>query len=197
MAEQNRGEKRTYVRADLTTRVKVQPVSREEFEHHKAMRVGGPSGGGRGDDGGIPEGPLGYLFDRLNRIEEKLDRVLKKFDPDSGPGETTSFGTAQNISGAGVNLILADALETGQLVLISLSVPGFSIGFLQAYGEVVRVTPAEDQGRPSFETAIKFLVISEDEREKLIAYAFQQQRQVIRNSALAKERLQDLPNNGR
>jgi c-di-GMP-binding flagellar brake protein YcgR len=193
MAEQKNEEKRAYVRADLTTQVKVQPVSREAFEHHKAMRVGGLSGDVVAEDGGR----MGHLFDRLNRIEEKLDRILEKLDPESGSAEETSYGTAQNISGAGVNLILEDAYDVGQLVLISLSVPGFSIGFLQAYGEVVRVTPHKGTARPSFETSIKFLIISEDEREKLIGYAFQVQRQTIRDSLRAKERAQGLPGHGR
>ncbi len=187
MAEQNGEEKRSYVRADLATRVKVQPVSREAFEHHKAMRVGGLADEAPGEDGGR----MGYLFDRLNRIEEKLDRILDKLDPDSGAGEATSYGTAQNISGAGINLILEDAFEVGQLVLISLSVPGFSIGFLQAYGEVVRVAPDTGKGQPSFDTSIKFLIISEDEREKLIGYAFQRQRQMIRDSLRAKEKAKE------
>jgi len=191
MAEQSNEEKRTFVRADLATRVKVQPVSREEFEHHKAMHVGGFSGGIGSNDADLPEGYMGYLFDRLNRIEEKLDRVLGKLDPDSFTNEETTYGTAQNISGAGVNLMLEDALEDGQLVLISLSVPGFSIGFLQAYGEVVRVVPHDGKRTQLFETSVKFLIISEEEREKLIAYAFQRQRQAIRDSALEKKKAQD------
>jgi hypothetical protein len=193
MAEPKNKEKRAYVRADLATQVKVQPVSREAFEHHKAMRVGGFSGDVMPDDGGR----MGYLFDRLNQIEEKLDRILERLDPDSGSVEETSYGTAQNISGAGVKLVLEDAYDVGQLVMISLSVPGFSIGFLQAYGEVVRVTPQTGASQPVFETSIKFLIISEDEREKLIAYAFQVQRQTIRDSLRAKERAKELSGHGR
>jgi hypothetical protein len=79
-------------------------------------------------------------------------------------------------------------MEVGQLVLISLSVPGFSIGFLQAYGEVVRVSPSGDRGRQSFDTSIKFLIINETEREKLISYAFCKQRQEIRDLTMAKEK---------
>lgn len=197
MAEKKNEEKRTYVRVDLATRVKVQPVSREEFEHHKAMRQGGVSDGICVDEGLVPDGRMGHLFDRLNRIEEKLDRILAKLDPESTSEKVASYGTAQNISGAGVNLILEDAFDAGQLLLISLSVPGFSIGFLKAYGEVVRVVPHKGEGRQLFDTSIKFLIISEDEREKLIAYAFRRQRQAIRNSALEKERAQDLPSDGR
>jgi hypothetical protein len=197
MAEQSNEEKRTSVRAELATRVKIQPVSREEFEKSKSVQIGGVSAGIPSGEGGFPEGQLGYLIDHLNRIEEKLDQVMRKLDPDACGGETSTYGMARNISGAGVNLILDEAFEEGQLVLISLSVPGFSIGFLQAYGEVVRVESTTQNNRQTFETSIKFLVISEDEREKLISYAFSMQRQAIRESALAKERDQEASRNGR
>jgi hypothetical protein len=193
MAEQKNEEKRTYVRAEMSARVKVQPVSREAFEHHKATRGGKLSELGPGGD----EGRLGYLSDHLNRIEEKLDRVLEKLDPAGSSGDEAAYGTAQNISGAGVNLILEETFDVGQLVMISLSVPGFSIGFLQTYGEVVRVAPQKGKKRPLFETSIKFLMISEDEREKLIAYAFQRQRQSIRDALRAKERVLGGTDDGR
>ena len=99
-----------------------------------------------------------------------------------------TYGTAQNVSGVGVNLFLNEEMDVGQLVLISLSVPGFSIGFLQAYGEVVRVSLKGDRGQQSFDTSIKFLIINETEREKLISYAFHKQRQAIRSLAMAKEK---------
>jgi hypothetical protein len=192
MAERNTEEKRTCVRADLATRVKVQPVSREEFELSKATRIGNVSKGPNTDEGSLSDSRIGYLFDRMNRIEDKLDRILQKLDPENSNEEMTCYGLAQNVSGAGINLILEEAFEEGQLVLITLSVPGFSIGFLQAYGEVVRVLPMHSNERESFETSIKFIIISEEEREKLISYAFRIQRQAIRNSILAKEGNQDL-----
>ncbi len=195
MAGKKDEEKRTYVRADLATRVGVQPVSREEFEQHKAILPEGLPSVAPMAEGGLSDNRLGYLAERINRIEEKLDLILKKLDPDASPGKMISYGTAQDVSGAGIKLILEDAFKEGQLVLISVSVPGFSIGFLKAYGEVVRVTGVQMKGRQLYETSIKFLIISEDEREKLIAYSFQRQRQVIRGSALARETDRDLLSN--
>ncbi len=197
MAGQSNEEKRTCVRAELATRVKIQPISREEFEKSKSVQNGGVSAGISPGKGGLSDGQIGPLLDHLGRIEEKLDQVMRKLDPDACSGETSTYGTARNISGAGVNLILEEAFEEGQLVLISLSVPGFSIGFLQAYGEVVRVASFTQNDRQTFETSIKFLAISEDEREKLISYAFCMQRQAIRETVLAKERDQESGGNGR
>ena len=107
MAGQNSEEKRTFVRADLATRVKVQPVSREEFEHHKAMRLGGISGGVSADDGSLPEGKMGYIFDRLSRIEEKLDRVLQKLDPDSYSLATVARFESGDVRYSWLNTVVA------------------------------------------------------------------------------------------
>jgi c-di-GMP-binding flagellar brake protein YcgR len=195
MAEQGNIEKRAYVRAELTTRVKIQPVSRKEFAHYEAMGPGGMPGDVSEAERRLSNSELGYLTDRLNQIEEKLDRVLKKLCPDSNLGETISYGTAKNVSGAGISLILEDAFEEGQIVLLSISVPGVSVGLLHAFGEVVRVVSKKDKNRRAYETSVKFLAIAEDEREALISYAFRRQRQAIRDLTLAKERDQDLPSN--
>ena len=188
MAEQKIDEKREYVRADLTTQVRIQPVSRQEFEQHKTTQMDSASDDACLGESFMPNAQLGQLTQRLIRIEEKVDQILWKLDPESRPDEAATYGTAQNVSGAGVNLFLSEAMEVGQLVLISISVPGFSIGFLKAYGEVVRVSPSKDMGRQSFDTSIKFLIINETEREKLISYAFCKQRQEIRGLAMRKDK---------
>jgi hypothetical protein len=188
MAEQKSDEKREYVRADLTTQVKVQPVSREEFERHKTVQTDSALDDTYPDESNTPDTQFGLLIQRMNRIEEKIDKIFWKLNPESRPDEVATYGTAHNISGAGVSLFLNEEMDVGQLVLVSLSVPGFSIGFLQAYGEVVRVSKADNMGQQSFDTSIKFLIINETEREILISYSFRRQRQEIRNLAMAKEK---------
>lgn len=197
MAAWKNGEKRAFVRAELVTRVRVQPVTRGEFEQHKALNTGDLVGGTSSDSAGV--GPLGgYIAQRLDAIEEKLDRILSRLEPGSVPSKDgVCYGTAQDVSGAGVKLVLQEAFPLGQFVLVSLSVPGFSIGFLEAYGEIVRVNPIGSPPESRFETSIKFLDISEDEREKLIAYAFRRQRQTIRDAAMDKEQTEELSHHGK
>lgn len=188
MTDEKIDEKREYVRADLKTQVKIQPVSREEFDRLKTMQATGLPDDTCPEESDMPNTQFAHLIQRLNRIEDKVDRILCKLDPESRSDEGATYGLALNVSGAGINLLLDKEMEVGRLVLISLSVPGFSIGFLHAYGEVVRVSKIEDAERQSFDTSIKFLIISETEREKLISYAFCRQRQAIRNLAIAKEK---------
>jgi hypothetical protein len=197
MAQTKIHEKREYHRVDLSSRVMVKPVSREEFERNKGA---GPDTSAVSlplTESGVPEGrlndiPRGALAERLTQIEAKLDRILRKLDPEVDSCESTACGSARNISGAGINLTLEDPLEVGQLVLISLSVPGFSIGFLHAYGEVVHVVPCKAKGRSSFDTGIKFMYISDKERDVLVSYTFQKQREEIRGRITAKERDREL-----
>ena len=187
MAGKKFSEKREYVRAELTTQVRIQPVSREEFDRIKTVQTDAAMDNACPDESTMLNAPFGHLLQRLNGIEEKVDRILAKLDPAYGSDDGVRYGTAQNISGVGIKLSLNEEMEVGQLVLISLSVPGFSIGFLQAYGEIIRVAPRGDAGRKSFDTSVKFLIINETEREKLISYAFFKQRQVIRSLAMARE----------
>ena len=56
MAGQSNEEKRTCVRAELATRVKIQPVSREEFEKSKSVQIGGVPAGTSPGEGGFPDG---------------------------------------------------------------------------------------------------------------------------------------------
>ena len=75
MAEQNFDEKREYVRADLTTQVRIQPVSREEFERLKTMQTGGSLDDTCPDGSNVSKDQFGHLIQRLIRIEEKVDKI--------------------------------------------------------------------------------------------------------------------------
>ena len=177
---QNRTEKREYVRVGLAGRVMVKPVSREEYERNRGIPDGAAVGRIQdSDDAGALLG--GALEDRLMRIEEKLDRILQKLELEAAMEGPVIRGMTRNISGAGVNMALESSLEAGQLVLMSLTLPGFSIGMLHAYGKVVRVTQGKEKGAP-FSTSVKFLALDEKARDMLISYSFYRQRQEIRQT---------------
>ncbi len=181
MAELHIKEKREFVRATLTTQIRVKTISRQEFEEAKQMPAGVPEPDSKalGPDA---DPAMADLKRWLVRIDEKLDLLLDKVGQSHSAAHDECLGRARNISGAGVGLVLKTRLPVGQLVLVSITVPGFSIGTLQAYGEVVRVTALGDSSDETFETSIKFLIISEKEREKLIGYAFCQRRREIRGA---------------
>ena len=179
---QNGTEKREYVRVGLAGRVMVKPVSREEYERNRGIPDGAAVGRIQDSDD-ITKGALlgGALEDRLMRIEEKLDRILQKLELEATMEGPVVRGMTCNISGAGVNMVLESSLEAGQMVLMSLTLPGFSIGMLHAYGKVVRVTQGKEKGA-LFSTSVKFLALDEKARDMLISYSFYRQRQEIRQT---------------
>lgn len=122
------------------------------------------------------------LARHLLRIDEKLDRIIERIGcqcPDiSGPRVVDTV----NISGSGIGLVLTEAIDIGQVLEISVNLPGFPLGVFEAYGEVVRVTAKKGKDKGLFDVALKFLYINDEDREQLIACSFAAQRKVIRET---------------
>jgi c-di-GMP-binding flagellar brake protein YcgR len=64
-----------------------------------------------------------------------------------------------------------------------MALPGMPVGTFRAYGEVVRVSARSGKDSGLFDVAVKFLNISETERDQLIACSFAAQRRSIRNAS--------------
>lgn len=182
---QHTTERREYVRATLVTQVNIEPIEDAEFERIKAIKMGPESPIQSADEGlGDNESLSGPVLQWLIHIDEKLNRILQRLSTESEDVEAVCVGEARNISGVGLNLVLSKSMPIRQKVLLSFLLPGFSASPFQAYGDIVRVTPKDKDGEKIFEVAVKFIIIDETEREKLIAYAFCQQRRAIRNAAI-------------
>jgi hypothetical protein len=123
------------------------------------------------------------FFSYLMRIEEKLDRILEKLDCGSAEGQRPAAAKLNDISGSGVSLILSEPLEKDALLEISMNLPGFPLDRFDAYGKVVRVSPRAGKDKGLFDVGVKFIYISESERERLIACSFSAMRKAIRSKS--------------
>jgi len=122
---------------------------------------------------------ISHIIDSIYLLNDKLDRIIDMLE-EKNQKNNLSVKETINICGTGMNLILFDPVEKGQLLDISLNIPGFPLGVFNSYGEVVWARKCEINENSQFEVGIKFINISADKREKLIAYAFSQQRKSIR-----------------
>jgi PilZ domain-containing protein len=181
---QDTRERREYVRATLATQVKIKSIEESEFDRIKGANIEEALPlkltTEDSENGASLSGPL---LQWLIHIDEKLNRILQKLEPDTEDAEAVCVGNARNISGVGLNLALDSPMPIGQKILISFPLPGLSASPFQAYGEVVRVRQKDENGEKVFEIGVKFIIINEVEREKLIAYSFCEQRKVIRNAS--------------
>jgi len=122
---------------------------------------------------------LTYLVDSVFLLNDKLDKIIDLLESNKGKNKITVKKTV-NISGTGMKLIVYNPVNKGQILDISLNMPGFPLGGFTAYGEVVRTREFEQKSKSLYEIGVKFINIREKEREMLIAYAFSQERQKIR-----------------
>ncbi len=191
---ENREERREYVRATLSTQIRIKVIDEEEFQRVRPYQpftelpfppLTGENVADESQSGDDAQST--HILQWLIHIDEKLNRILQKLEPEQATAEATCLGETRNISGVGVKVVLDRPIPIGQKVLISLSLPGFTMGTFQAYGEVVRAASCEDKGEKAFEISIKFIIIDETEREKLIAYSFYEQRKAIREAVKNKE----------
>lgn len=117
----------------------------------------------------------------LIEIDEKLNKLIGLMDSKDSEGVINVIKTI-NISGSGMSLVLAGHIEKGQRVDFSLRLPGFPLGKFEVCGEVIRVSPNKETNQGHLDVGIKFLNISQDDRDRLISYIFKQQRKNIRQS---------------
>jgi hypothetical protein len=179
-------EKREYVRALISTNAKITRIDPQQLK--KPLEFGAEMVPGNqeypreretGNEQGLPLW-ANQFAQCIQRMEDKLDRILEKLEcgrPDILPASDV---TIRDISGSGMSLVLSEQIDTGQLLLISMSLPGFPLNSFQAYGKVVRVSPRRGKDKGFFDAAVKFLNISDTDREQLIAYSFSAQRKAIR-----------------
>lgn len=198
MQEFSSQERREYVRAPLFVDVELTVVDRDEYkavrrsEHQHSCRsisqVALPF-----DEGGQYEADSAFhsnLINFLIHIDDKLDRVLNLLSKVTGldvspfrydmGDEDRLVGQGLNISGAGMSVICDKALEVGQILKASFMISRFPVIPLVLFGQVVRIIPVQDAGKQRCQVVVSFIDMGEEDREKIIAYTFQAQRDAIR-----------------
>jgi len=123
---------------------------------------------------------VSYFVECLSKMDEKLDRIMDLLENISD-GKEIEIEHTLNISASGLGLVTRSPIDKNAMLEIILYIPGFPHGQLRTYGEVVYSMPREDSEKELFDVGIKFLTLSEPEREGLVAYTFCQHRKEIRH----------------
>jgi len=209
MTEHISSEKRENVRAILTVRATIRPLSKKETERARSLikKTSGRSEKetpGNHQDKHQPEADgtvnpsiaglsnfitmldentnpsVSYFVECLCKMDEKLDRIIDTLE-NITDGKEIKIENTSNISASGLGLVTRTPIENNCMLEIILYIPGFPHGRLKTYGEVVYSRPREDTEEDLFDVGIKFLTLSEPEREGLVAYTFCQHRKEIRH----------------
>ncbi len=127
-----------------------------------------------------PGGEVGTIQRRKYfRVNCSLDVKYKKHkDENSESDPLPQTAISKNISGCGISIVVAEPMEPGSLVDLELRLPGKPQRSLLC--KVARCERIPGFEEIKYETGLEFTLISREERNEIIQYAFRQQRKLLR-----------------
>ncbi len=182
---------RNLARVPVSFPVQFMPISEEEFMSLREMYVSVPTrerSERSGDVSRSQSNALGAtttaLFERMDRIEEKLDMLLIAAGMEGEKTKTPVMEIAQanDLSGSGVRLISQMALSKGWYLKLSFNLPGAEPYHVVTLSRVIRSGAQNKDGY--FQSACQFDAICEEDQDRVIAYVFRRQRELAHNRGI-------------
>lgn len=169
-------EKRENVRTFLSARVSVKQVTKDYAEAFSGFFTGlssaaSPSERGKEPFHGINDGLIGMFLN----LDDKLDHILSIVSNDLRLAPKKC--EALDISGTGLCVVMPEEAKIGDNFEVTIRFAGSPVKVLKACAEVVRVSPYNGH---RFEIGMKFMDLTETEKECLIALTFSENRKRIR-----------------
>ncbi len=125
------------------------------------------------------------LLPILNQLERKLNYIIQLLTERDDPDKFPDVGEVIDLSGSGLRLITDVQVSPDALLEMSLRPPGLQTG-IPLVGAVQRVQPS-GQSQHRHEAALTYVVIQEMDRERIIRYVFQAQRQQLQSRTYRQE----------
>jgi len=108
--------------------------------------------------------PLKYrIVERVGFDESRKNEILSAHSAD--------------ISGGGVCLVSKEPLRVGDVILLSLYIPGCAINGVRS--KILKVITVEGRGATNYRHLVQFIGIDPQDREKIVKYVFDKQREMI------------------
>lgn len=180
-------EKRSDARGDISFKAKFTIITPEEYENLKTSEEEIFSPNKKepiiditDTDRDTDSTSNTCLIDLLLHMDEKLDQILAFVSKDGSDKGHLNQAKGVDISGSGMNIIVDKPVESGQIIHTNFVLSRFPMVFIDTFGEVVRATPVDKEGKTMYHLGIKFLDLDPNDREKIITCVFQRQRETIR-----------------
>jgi len=180
-------ERRSDVRGDFPFQTKYKIMNAEEFEDLKRFDKEIFSSSNKAQSIDIIASEIGTestanaaLISYILQIDEKLDRILELLPKDRSAVAPFRQGLGQNISGSGMQIVIEQPVESGQIINAKFFLSKLPLVFMDIFGKVIRVAQEDEDGRVLYKVGIKFLDLNISDRERIIASVFQKQREDLR-----------------
>jgi hypothetical protein len=122
---------------------------------------------------------LFYMDQKIDKVISNQEMILKKFDTVEEVQDVSAEGECIDISGSGVNMLVTEKLNPGSILELTIDPPTNPPIQIILLGKLSRVCPSKDKENNGFEASVTFTAINEDDRDDLIKYIFQRQRELI------------------
>lgn len=180
-------ERRSYVRGDFYFKIKFKTMTPEEYKTLVSSDEAISPLFQKGSFTDASDTKMSAdtvtdasLINFLVQMDEKLDLILELLTKDKRIEGMFGEGFGLNISGSGMNIMVDEPVEIGQIVHSKFTLSKMPLVFLDIFGEVVRAIKVVDSGQTLYSLGIKFLDLSVNDQERIIASVFQKQRGAIR-----------------
>ena len=180
-------ERRSDVRGDFPFQIKYKIMKAEEFEDLKRFDKENFSSSNKSQSVDIITSEISTestanaaLMNYILQVDEKLDQILELLSKDGSVAVPFRPGLGQNISGSGMQIVIEQPVESGQIINAKFFLSKVPLVFMDIFGKVTRVDQEDEDGRVLYKVGIKFLVLNISDRERIIASVFQKQREDLR-----------------
>lgn len=180
-------ERRSDVRGDFPFQIKYKIMKVEEFEDLKRFDKEIFSSTNKAQSVDVIASEISTesmanaaLMNYILQVDEKLDQILALLSKDGSIAVPFRPGLGQNISGSGMQIVIEQPVEFGQIINAKFFLSKLPLVFMDIFGKVIRVDQEDEDGRVLYKVGIKFLVLNISDRERIIASVFQKQREDLR-----------------
>lgn len=122
---------------------------------------------------------LFYLDQKIDRVISNQEKILNKLDTAEEVQDVSETGECIDISGSGVHMLVTEKLKQDSLLELTIEPPINPPIQIILLGKLSRICQSKEDGNNDFEASVTFTAINEDDRESLIKYIFQRQRELI------------------
>jgi len=182
-------EKRSYVRANLSFKVKFKVIKREEYMALKnVIHQSSPTEKvSLGESISNENNASAFLIDFLLNIDEKLDEILSIVSKGKDNEGLPKNGVCSDISGSGMSIITDELVECGDIIHAKFILARLPLVYIDAFAEILHIKPVDKDKQGLYEIGTKFLDLDTNAKERIISCVFQKQREDIRNSKNSAE----------
>jgi hypothetical protein len=179
-------EKRTFFRIHDCLVVEFRQITSEDFTKIKDIIQCNPTQAFDSERGirlpvdKEPTGKQKEFFAYMHMLNKKLDMIIDTLSGSQSSGTYHTVRGEISLSGAGIRFETQLALMEGDYTELKMIVPVFPYPKITILCQVVRAERAEEGAEGTFIVAMKFIVVNENDRDFLIKYIFEKERELLR-----------------